>query len=94
MDEDAELYGAEAEKASSGSDTESDSACEAVQSLVDQISREQGGTENVTIDASEKGNDDGFDLSQSERVNSDPQNFQWNEQPREGSEDHMSHMGY
>jgi hypothetical protein len=79
--------GPEMEKAG-GADTEPDNAEAAVQGLVDSISREQGGTENVTVDASEKGNGDGFDLNEDERVRSDPQLFDWSDQRRTDSADY------
>src|SRR3989304_1547507 len=71
----------EAELKDVGTDTESDGALEAVQALVNSISRGQGGTESAVVDAS-KGNVDGFDLDANERVSSDPQGFRWGEMPR------------
>ena len=77
------LQGAEAAKASSGMDTESDTSCADVQSLLNDIGREQGGTESVLFDPDEKGNGDGFDLDREEPNNGcDPQGFSWNDQPR------------
>ena len=64
-------------------DTESDNACDVVQSFARDLARSQGGTEHVQIDPTDKGNDDGFDLDRSERVNCDPQGFQWTDQPRD-----------
>lgn len=63
-------------------DTFRDSAIDAVQALSMQIAREQGGTEHVSFDPGEKGNDDGFDLERSETVHCDPQGFQWYESRR------------
>jgi hypothetical protein len=79
--------GVEEEKAG-GSDTESDNSLTAIQGMVDSVAREQGGTENAAIDASEKGNDDGFDLDQSEHVNCDPQAFSWQDRRRTDSADY------
>lgn len=64
-------------------DTEADNACDVVQAFSRQIASEQGGTEHVSFDPTEKGNDDGFDLDRGERVNCDPQGFQWTDQPRD-----------
>jgi hypothetical protein len=62
------------------SDTEPDDACDVVQAFALGLAREQGGTEHVMVDPTDKGNGDEFDLDASERVNCDPQAFQWNEQ--------------
>lgn len=64
-------------------DTEMDTACDDVQAFTMRIAREQGGTEHVSFDPTEKGNDDGFDLDRDDPVNQDPQAFQWNERPRD-----------
>ena len=59
-----------------GADTESDGARDAVQNLVNEIGREQGGTESVYADGS-KGNEDGFDLESEDRVNDNPMGNQY-----------------
>jgi len=63
-------------------DTSADNARDMVQGICRDAARSQGGTEHESFDPSDKGNDNGFDLDKDERVNSDPQLFQWNEQPR------------
>lgn len=66
------------------SDTGADSARDLVRSLTREVARSQGGTEHASspLDGS-KGNEDKIDVSLDERVNCDPQGFQYTDRPRD-----------
>jgi hypothetical protein len=69
-----------------GQDTEPDGAQGAVRSACRALPRDGFTSEDL---GGSKGNEDTIDMQRSERVNCDPQGFQWNECPRtDGDNDH------
>ena len=74
MSDRAEHTTPETTEKAGGADTESDNAREAIQAMVNEVSREQGGTINAVISGA-KGNADKIDLERNEKVHSDPQGF-------------------
>lgn len=79
-----------------GQDTDVSNADSEVRDAVREASRSQGGT--MFTDpyvGCDKGNEDPIDMEVSERVNSDPQSFGWNDRPRDDMDNHNhnSHNG-
>lgn len=80
------------DKSDYGDDTFGDGAHAAILGAQREAARAQGGTTLSRADVgSEKGNDDAIDMDLSERVNCDPQGFQWTDYPRSDSEGHGGH---
>lgn len=77
------------DKSDYGDDTFGDGAHAAILGAQREAARSQGGTQLTSADVgSSKGNDDAIDMERSERVNSDPQLFQWTDYPRSDREGH------